>query len=227
MAYEERKYEFSDGDYTSIRRSKDFRGLVVKSLSEHWSLGGFVNANSSYYSNTKFAYELAPAVEYNVFPYSVSTRREFRFLYRAAYKNIQYEEETIYMKTRENLFYESLSATFELKERWGSLNSSVTGKHYFHDLDKMNLRFSWNLNLRLFEGFSLDINGNFTMIRDQLSLRRDEASELDILSRQTEIAKDYDYRTSIGFRYTFGSIYSNVVNPRFGSTGRRERRFHF
>jgi hypothetical protein len=225
MDYEERKYEFSDTTYTIIRRSKDFRGLIVKSLNEHWSMGAFGAANSSYYSNTKLAYEMAPAIEYNVFPYSVSTRREFRFLYKIAYKNIKYEEETIYFKTQEHLFYESLTATFELKERWGSLSSTIAGSHYFHDFSKLNVRLSWNLNLRLFEGFSLDINGSFTAIRDQLSLRSGEATEVDVLSRQTEIAKDYDYRSSFGIRYTFGSIYSNVVNPRFGNGGRRSMRW--
>lgn len=77
-----------------------------------------------------------------------------------------------------------------------------------------------NLNLQLFEGFSLDIFGNISMIRDQLSLPAEEATEQEILLRQKEIATDYDYFVSLGFRYTFGSIYSNVVNPRFGN-GRR------
>ncbi|MFO7924858.1 MAG: hypothetical protein R6U58_14325 [Bacteroidales bacterium] len=29
----------------------------------------------------------------------------------------------------------------------------------------------------------------------------------------------YMYFSSFGLTYTFGSIYSNVVNPRFGSSG--------
>jgi len=225
--YEETKYKFPSATITRYRRSHDFRGLYVKSIDDHWSLGGFGAANSSYYSNTKFAFVLAPAVEYNIFPYSVSTRREFRLLYRIAYKNIYYEDETIYFKTHEQLFYENLTATFELKERWGSLSSTLQGSHYFHDFSKLNFRFSCYLNLRLFEGLSLNISGSFSAIRDQLSLRKnDDVSETDILLRQKEIATDYRFRTSIGFRYTFGSIYSNVVNPRFGNGRRRWGRWH-
>ena len=78
-----------------------------------------------------------------------------------------------------------------------------------------------NIDLRLFEGFSLEIRGIVSMIRNQLSLPKEEASETDILTRRREIATDYDYYLSFGFRYTFGSIYSNVVNPRFGSGRRR------
>ena len=225
--YEKNTYKFvEDGEeetYISIRRSHDFRSLAVKSLGNHWSVGTFGSANSSHYSNTDFAFEIAPALEYNLFPYSVSTRREFRFLYKAAYKNINYEDETIYFKTKEQLFYESLDATFEMKERWGSLNASLEGSHYFHDFGKWKFDFYCNLNLRLFEGFSLDISGSYSAIRDQLSLRGWDASERDILTRQREIAKDYDYRMSVGFRYTFGSIFSNVVNPRFGNGGRGRR----
>ena len=58
------------------------------------------------------------------------------------------------------------------------------------------------------------------MIRDQLSLPIEEATQEEILLHQRKIATDYDYNISFGFRYTFGSIYSNVVNSRFGSGGR-------
>ena len=216
------KYELdeNEGWDTYSRRSKDFRGLYVKSLNNHWSAGGYANINTSTYSNKEFSYDIAPAIEFNVFPYSDYVRREFRFLYKAVYNNVDYEEETIYGKIKESLFYESLAATFELKERWGSLSSTLEGLHYFHDFEKNRLKLNCNINLRLFEGFSLDIRGNVSMIRDQLSLPIEEATQEELLLRQREIATNYDYNVSFGFRYTFGSIYSNVVNPRFGN-GRR------
>ena len=30
------------------------------------------------------------------------------------------------------------------------------------------------------------------------------------------LATNYNYRFSVGVSYTFGSIYSSIVNPRFG-----------
>jgi len=215
--YNESSYVTEDGTIHSYRRSQRFQGLIVKSLGEHWSIGGYGSALSSIYNNTKFSFSMAPAIEFNVFPYAQSTRREFRFLYRIGNTNIRYNEETIYEKLRENLFNESLEATYEIKERWGSVSSTLEGSHYFHDFRKRRLELHTELSLRLFEGLSITLHGMVSWIHDQLSLPREEATDEDILLRRKELATQYDYMLSVGFRYTFGSIYSNVVNPRFGS----------
>jgi hypothetical protein len=122
--YDENRYDFEDYNYKSVRRSHRFRGMIVRSINEHWSFGGYLSANTSIYSNAKLGVNVAPALEFNVFPYSESTRREFRFLYRLNYQNIQYEEETIYDKLKEQMFNQSLSATIELKE-----NGVRLGRH--------------------------------------------------------------------------------------------------
>lgn len=218
--YNERNDKLDEGWDKTVTRSQTFRGLYVKSLTDHWSVGGYLNATASTYRNLHSLYEIAPAIEYNIFPYSQYTRREWRILYKPAFNRVQYVEETIYDKTRENLFNQSLEMTFEMKERWGSLETSIEGSHYLHDFSKRRLEVSCNFNFRLVEGLSIDIRGVGSMIQDQLSLRKGEADEKDILLRRREIATNYDYYVSFGFRYTFGSIYSNVVNPRFGN-GRR------
>jgi len=46
---------------------------------------------------------------------------------------------------------------------------------------------------------------------------RSGATLEEVLLRRTQLATSYSYYGSIGFSYTFGSIYSSVVNPRFGS----------
>ena len=120
---------------------------------------------------------------------------------------------------KESLFDENLSATFELKERWGSVRTTLEGSNYFHDFNKNRLELFSDINIRIVEGLSLDLYGSITMLRDQLSLPKESATEEEVLLHQRQLATDYDYYTSIGLRYTFGSIYSNVVNPRFG--GRR------
>ena len=218
--YSKRDFKTSDEDISAISRWHSNRGLIVKSLSKHLSAGISHSLSSSIYSNTKISFSLAPAVEYNIFPYEESTRREFRFLYRIGARKRKYIEETIYDKLEETLFYESLSATFELKELWGTVISTLEGSHYFHDLNKNRLQLYSNLSLRLFEGFSLTFSGNASMIRDQLSLPKEEATEEDVLLRIKQLATQYDYRFTIGFRYRFGSELSNIVNPRM-SSGRR------
>ncbi len=215
--YNETNYKIGDNTISSFIRSHSFRGLLVKSLGGHWSIGVYGDALSSIYTNTKFSFNVAPAIEYNVFPYAQSTRREFRFLYRVGNTNIRYDEETIYEKLRENLVSESLSATYEVKERWGSVSTTLAGSHYSHDFSKNRLVLFSNLSLRLFEGFSLSLLGSASRIHDQLSLPKKGATEEEILLRQKQLATQYSYYFSIGLRYTFGSIYSNVVNPRFGN----------
>jgi hypothetical protein len=150
-----------------------------------------------------------------VFPYEESTRREFTFQYRVEYGNIQYNEITLYNKMRENLLNEQLSLSLYRTEKWGSLSASLSGSHYLHDLSKNNVTLYTSVSLRLLEGLSLSLSGDVSRIHDQLSLPRRNTSDEDVLLRRKQLATQYSYYTSIGFTYTFGSIYSNVVNPRF------------
>ncbi len=55
--------------------------------------------------------------------------------------------------------------------------------------------------------------------RDQLSLRRGSATSEEILVRQRELATGYQVEVGFGFSYSFGSIFNNVVNPRFRNVG--------
>ena len=137
-------------------------------------------------------------------------------MYRLDYDYRYYREETIYNKIEEGLWGQSLSVTFEVKEPWGNASARVQGSHYFHDFSKNRLELSGRLSLRLTKGLSLNINGGFSAIHDQLALRKGDRSIDEILLRRSKLATDFEYGASLGFSYTFGSVYSNVVNPRFG-----------
>jgi len=148
--YDKDNYDVDGERTTSISESQDFDGLYVISLSEHWSVGAWLSLTSSTYRNIDFAHTFHPAIEYNFFPYSVSTRRQLRMLYRIGYGSYRYREETIFDKTSEHLFNESLSITLELNEPWGTAEFSLQGSHYFHDLDKNRFRVSGELSFRIF-----------------------------------------------------------------------------
>lgn len=212
-------FTFEDEDIESVRNSQSFDGLIVKSISDRWSVGAYFAASSSTYGNTQYTISPAPAVEFNLFPYSESTKREFRFLYRFGFRAVKYREETIYEKTSENLLGQSLSAILEVKQKWGNLSASLTGSHFFHDFSKNRLRMNANLSLRLIRGLNFNINTSYSIIHDQLSLPRGGATLDEILLRQKELETSFNYSFSVGLSYTFGSIYSKVVNPRFGSSG--------
>ena len=51
------------------------------------------------------------------------------------------------------------------------------------------------------------------------SLRRGDATTEEILVRQRELATGYQYEIGFGISYSFGSIFNNVVNPRFRNVG--------
>ncbi len=217
--YSKNTFTYDDTVIDSSSDSKNFNGLIVKSLNEHWSVGAYFGLSSSTYSNTKFSIAPAPAVEYNLFPYSESTKHQLRFLYRIGLISVRYMEETIYQKTKETLLKESLSITLEVKQKWGTVSTSLTGSHYFHDFSKNRLMLNGELSLRLIRGLNLNLYGSYSRIHDQISLVRGGSSLEEILLQRKELETTYRYRISIGLSYTFGSTRSNVVNPRFGTGG--------
>ncbi|MGM0532346.1 MAG: hypothetical protein ACQER7_13455 [Bacteroidota bacterium] len=213
--YERDIYEVNGETITSIHRTYDFDGLSVWSLSQHWSIGGFGSLYSSRYRNTKIAYSASPAIEFNVFPYSESTTRQLTFLYRPEFEYNRYEDTTIFNKMREDLYNHTLSIDYEIKQKWGSVDFSVDLSNYFHDFSKNRVSFRSSVNVNVVKGLNVYFYGGASLIHDQLSLPKGEASTEEILTRQQELATDYDYFTRFGISYTFGSMYNNIVNPRF------------
>ncbi|MFO7890286.1 MAG: hypothetical protein R6V04_08085 [bacterium] len=209
----------------SISRTFNFSSLFVKSLTDHWSIGAWLSLRSSTRQNLEFQIKPQPAVEYNIFPYSQSTHKQLRFLYKAGYEYNKYHEETVYFKTSEKLSKESLSLILNLIEPWGEAWINLTWSHYFHDITKNNLSCRTNLSIRIFKGFSVDLWGHFSAIHDQLYLANTEVALEDILLNRRELETGYSFNFRIGFSYKFGSIYNNIVNPRFGN-GRRHRRYY-
>ena len=217
--FSESEYDFEDEVIKSESDSQNLSSLVVKSINDHWSVGGYFSATSSTYNNIKLGLIPAPAIEYNVFPYSESTTHQLRLLYRLNYKSVWYREETIYEKTYENLWQQSLAATFEVKKKWGTASASLEGSHYFHNFRMNRLELDGELSLRLIKGLNFNIWGRYSRIRDQLSLPRGGATIEEVLLQQKQLATGYSYYVSVGLSYTFGSLKSKVVNPRFGTGG--------
>jgi hypothetical protein len=215
-SFDESRFDYADYQETSASSSRWLSGLYVRSLGRHWSAGGTLSLGSSTYGNLATGFGLAPAVEFDVFPYEEATRRQLRILYRIGLTYNRYLEETIYDKTSQTVFGQALAATLEFTEPWGNAEISAEGSHLFNDLDFNRLRLSAWLSLRLLKGLSLTLDGRYAAVHDQIALRKSEVSLDDLLLRRKELATSYNYGVSVGFSYTFGSVYSNVVNPRFG-----------
>jgi hypothetical protein len=215
--HETEEFDLDEDDPVKVeRREQDFNWLAVKALGEHWSIGAQGEIESTTFDNTKLAVAAAPAVEFNFFPYSMYTRRQLRALYAIGVSRFQYYEETLYGKLEETLPSHQLSLTLEQRERWGSLEASLEWSQYLHDLAKSRLEASGEFSLRLARGLSVASEVNASRIRDQLSIPARGATDEEVLLRLRRLQSGYEYSLSVSLTYTFGSIFSSIVNPRFG-----------
>ena len=204
---------------TGIRKSWTFNNLTVKSLTDHWSAGLRASALSSSYSNLDLQVRAAPSIEYNIFPYSVSNQKQLRVLYGVGYVYNRYADSTVYNMTKEGLFEHTLDIALQVQQKWGSANMSFGYAAYLNDLKKNMTSLDANVSIRILKGLSLNLNGAVSFIHNQIQLAKEDVSAEDMFLRLAELETSYRYEGSIGITYTFGSIYNNVVNPRFGGGG--------
>jgi hypothetical protein len=187
----------------------------VMSLTDHWSLGGSVEVASQVFRNQDLRLEAAAGIEYNLFPYSQATRRELVVRYAAGMVGYWYADTTIFDKIRESLPRHFLEIEYRTREPWGSANITAQHRNFLTDATKRTTEINAGFNVRLFRGFSVNANGGYEWIRDQVYLPRGEQDAVDVLLRRRALLSGFQYEMRLGVSYTFGSIYNNVVNPRF------------
>ena len=193
--------------------------ILVRSLTPKWSLGVRTIAGRSTRLNEDFRWSISPGIEYNFVPYTESTRRLFTLQALLNVRHWDYTEETVYFETEETRLAASLTAAVNQVQPWGRMQLSLTGSQYLHDADLYRVALNGSLSFRLFRGFSVNVGGFYAWVRDQLFLPTGGASQEDVLLRQRQLQTNFNYATVIGFSYQFGSIFNNVVNPRFGGGG--------
>ncbi|HBC77244.1 MAG TPA: hypothetical protein DCZ51_01370 [Bacteroidales bacterium] len=192
--------------------------LFVKSISDHWSAGLLWDLGSSTRENLNFRSDFLPSIEYDIYPYSEATHRQLRILYSAGVQINNYIDTTVYNKMKETLYGQKLNVAFQLQKKWGSINLLLMGSNYFHDFSKNRIELIGSVRIRIFKGLSIDLNGGVAHINDQLSLNKGDISEAERLLQLRELATKYRVEGGIELTYIFGSIYNNIVNPRFSSS---------
>ena len=213
--------DITDTHFT--QESYSSSALVARSLGSHWAAGGIISWQRSTFANYRHSARLAPAIEYNLFPYDASNRRLLTVLYSVGPRYNEYEEVTLFGETMETLIEQELVVNSDVTQPWGSVDASLTATHYmikFGDGDswpdpQYNIGIFGGFNVRLFKGLSANLHGNVQMIRGQIHLAAAGLTEEEILTRQRELATSYRYFFSFGLRYQFGSIFTRVVNRRF------------
>lgn len=222
-SFERDRYRLPDSTSTFRTESYSASALVGRSVATHWALGGIATWERSTYYNYRTSMRAAPAVEYDVFPYSKSVRKLLTLLYSIGPRYNDYDEVTIFGQTSEAVLEQSAVLSCVVTQPWGSIDAALRATHYIARLSggnpwpsaQYNARLIGGFEVRVVKGLSVDVSGYLDAVRGQIQLRAADLTEAEILTRQRELATDYRYYMSLGLSYRFGSIFNSVVNPRF------------
>ena len=217
--FEEQKERFDlDEDEPSEfrRHNRGFDSFIARSLGPHWSFGFQTEVASSSFGNTRLRVGVAPAIEFSVFPYTEYASRQLRITYEMGPIHARYNEITLFDQLRETRGAHRVAITLEQRQPWGTLDTGFEFSQYLHDRSKYRLEVDGDVTVRLFRGFSVSLEGSASRIRDQLSLPRRDATPEEVLLRLRELQSGYEVSFDISLRYSFGSLFNNIVNPRFG-----------
>jgi hypothetical protein len=217
--YNENKYSSDSYSYQDISRSQNANASVIQAIDSHWSWGVWGSAYSSTYNNIDYAFSFSPGIEYNIFPYSASNEHQLRIDYKVSTITNKYVQETFYFKTKENLWRHSLETSLSLVKQWGSVSIGVSAENYLDDFKNVGYGIFSSASLRLFKGFSLNFFGNYYTTGKQVTLPMAGATLEEVLLRRRQLETKYSFYAYFGISYSFGSIFNNFVNPRFGGGG--------
>lgn len=208
-------FTLSDGtEFTSKVRGYSGGVLLGRSLGARMATGVRLNGRNSTRNNEDLVLRPTAVVEFSLYPYRESTRRLVTLEYGVGAYSAEYTEETIFGVTSEVLARQYIAMSVDLRQPWGSVGLGASFQHYLRDFAQNRIGLSGSTNVRLAKGLSLNLFADYGRPRDQLSLPRGEASDEEVLLRLRQLQTNYTYYTSFGLSYSFGSIFSPVVNPR-------------
>jgi hypothetical protein len=209
----------TEGVTSKYTTQNDFRftTLQVKSISPHFSVGANMSAASSQFGNIKYELNFNPAIEYNIFPYSESFMRQVRVQYTVQIGYNNYIDTTRYFKLEEMIYRHQLAVAIGFNQQWGSSNFSFRGGHFLNDASFWSFNMNGDVEWRVYRGLSLSFNARAAIIRDDRAVLKGDASVEEVLLQLRKLSSTYSFQAGFGISYSFGSIYNNVVNPRFSS----------
>ncbi len=213
-------YTLNDSSELKTHNSRyNANTLVVRSLGDHWSFGAAASALRSSHDNYLLNLTLTPELEFDVFPYKESSKRQFVFVYALGISHAKYRDTTIYNKLDETRPTHSLTASVQAVQPWGSLSGSIGFSSFLDDFSKNRISLRGGCDIRLVRGLNFNFFASYSRVRDQLSLFKEGATDEEILLQLKQLKTAYFYFAQFGISYTFGSKFNNIVNPRFGSGG--------
>lgn len=212
--YSRNKYRLSGANIINISRSYDFSPSYVYGFDEHWSSMVKCEIESSDYYNRKRSVFTDLAVEYSLLPYSVATTKSIKFQYFLEYRMEDYFKRTIYFKNSEDYWVMKLRSIADINRKWGSLSSSLSYEKNINYSNSDTISFHIFSSFRISKSVSLNLSSMFSLLSKnaQRYLVSEDLSDEEILIRKSALETTYNWYSSIGITYTFGSIYESVVN---------------
>ena len=215
MNYSEQRFNY-DGEKSSYVLRSQYGNLdYVHSLSDHWSAGSFNSVTRSDFSNYDHFQSSTVAIEYDIFPYQKAQTKLFTIYYYIGGAYYDFQDTTIFDKSKQLIPIHGVNMGSSFTQKWGSFGSGFSATSFLNDASKYRYGGWMNLEIRVFKGLSISAYANFNVVRDQINIRKLDASDAEVLLQQKELQTDYNFSTYLGLNYRFGSIYNNVVNPRF------------
>jgi hypothetical protein len=211
----------SAATFGSLSRNYGANVLGVRSLGGRWSAGLRGSIAQSTFLNQRHQLRITPALEYDFFPYAQSTRRLMTLQYAVGLAHFAYIDSTIYERTSEALLLQRITLSVSATQPWGTVSGSVEGSAYLRQstLNKNSLSFFGSTNVRLIKGLSLNLFANASIVHDQIFLSGRGIDETTLLLQRRQLETSFFYQAFMGLSYSFGSIYNNIVNPRFEGGG--------
>jgi len=214
--YETSSFTLSDGEEVSTTINRNRNALLyVKSINDHLSVGGEIEAGSSTFGNTDFEAAFKSAIEYNIYPYSDNSTRRFSIRYSIGPEYFNYTEKTIFDRETETRLRQGIDIEFNQTQKWGNISIFASTEQFLHNLNQYNVELNPDVELNLLKGLSLNFGGFISFVNDRINIAQTEFSDEDILLQAIQLDTNYTYATYLGFNYRFGTQNNSVVNPRF------------
>jgi hypothetical protein len=208
--------EMSDGRI--VHNNQDswrVNALVVRSISDHISVGAATGVNNSTRFNQRARASFQPAVEWNYYPYQQATRRQLIAHYSTGIEHSNYYETTAFGKDRETLPQHRFALQYRAREQWGNAGVAFDASQYLHSSKYYSYGFSGDVSLRVARGLELNFSAGASRIADELYTAESALSDEDILLGRVNLPTSFRYDASVGLNYRWGSTLTNVVNNRF------------
>jgi hypothetical protein len=218
--YRANAFKLSNGDTRRfVLRSADANVRVVRSLSDHWSLGANAGTGYSEFRNTQASAAVDVSAEYNFYNWNEATSRQLIGLVSVGHRYFDYYQPSIFAVSTEHRPVARVILATESRQTWGNIDGSLRYTRFLHNASTYSVSFAGRTNIRLSRGLSLELRGDAARVNDQLFLARGDASDDEVLTRQRALATSFRLSGSVGLNFTFGSIYNSIVNPRLDELG--------